>query len=600
MTSARTARIALLQLPAFSIEEAEVSLAHTLRRIDEAAREKPDLIALPEVTYPAYFLGTGDLSRCNVLSPADAAARIGEKAREHGVYIAAGLALDAPEGGYANGALLFGRDGSIAGRYDKSFLFHFDRKWFSRGNAYPVFETDFGRVGMLVCADGRLPEIARSLAINGAQLILDLTAWVSSGRRPQDLSTIQVEFLMPVRASENGVWIACCDKFGVEAESIVYAGRSRFIDPAGATVAELGPDEEGTLVYDVPLADPAPRVMRRPELYGALAQPTESLPVTRTLDEPFVVSEHDHQVAAVQMAMPPTGGEFLVAARRHVERLAVMDAELVVFPATPSRLRRAYEHDAVLDGMLAIARDTGVCVAFTVSEPDADGWRAMYLVGPKGVLAKHRQSHKPPGPRFETMPLGDEPSPVVHTPVGRVGLMVAAEGWVPEVARSLMLRAAEIILWCADDPGSPMMQVHARARAEENRVYVICAAAPTENGATMLVDATGRQVAQALAGRDLSVAADINRALAHQKRRAPGTDVVRDRQPASYGALTAVRDAAGAVVKSPSSHRSDEATPSPRKRSPYHAPLNPTCRSRRCAHASAATSWTWSYSPRSR
>src|SRR4029079_15246930 len=142
MTSARTSRIALLQLPAFSIEEAEASLAHTLRRIDEAAREKPDLIALPEATYPAYFLGTEDLSECNVLSPADAAARIGAKAREHGVYIAAGLALDAPGGGYANGALLFGRDGGIAGRYDKSFLFHFDRKWFSPGSAYPVFETD--------------------------------------------------------------------------------------------------------------------------------------------------------------------------------------------------------------------------------------------------------------------------------------------------------------------------------------------------------------------------------------------------------------------------------------------------------------------------
>ena len=65
-----------------------------------------------------------------------------------------------------------------------------------------------------------------------------------------------------------------------------------------------------------------------------------------------------------------------------------MDAELVVFPATPSRLRRGYEHDGVLDGMLAIARDTGVCVAFTVSEPDADGWRAMYLVGPNGVHRK--------------------------------------------------------------------------------------------------------------------------------------------------------------------------------------------------------------------
>ena len=356
MTTARTARIALLQLPAFAIEDAEASLAHTLRRIDEAARERPDLIALPEVTYPAYFLGTDDLSRCNVLSPADAAAQIGAKAKEHGIYIAAGLALDAPGGRYSNGALLFGRDGSVVGRYDKSFLFHFDRRWFLPGDAFPVFETDFGRVGMLVCADGRLPEIARSLSLNGAQLILDLTAWVSTGRRPEDLTTIQVEFLMPTRAAENGVWVACCDKFGVEAESIVYAGRSRFIDPRGQTVRELGPDEDATLVHEVPLADAAPRVIRRPEMYGVLTQPTESLPVTRTLDEPFVMSEHDHQVAVVQTALPQTGSEFPAAARRHVERLALMDAELVVFPATPSRLRNDYAHDAVLRGIIDLAK----------------------------------------------------------------------------------------------------------------------------------------------------------------------------------------------------------------------------------------------------
>jgi predicted amidohydrolase len=549
MTPSDTARISLIQLPAFAIEDAEASLAHTMRRIDEtAAAEQPDLIALPEVTYPAYFLGATDLSRCNVLSPADAAARFAAKARQHGIYIAVGLALEAPSGGYANGALLFGRDGAIVGRYDKSFLFHFDTRWFSPGAAYPVFETDIGRIGILVCADGRLPEIARSLMLNGAQIILDLTAWVSGGHQPQDLTTPQVEFLMPSRAAENGVWIACCDKFGIEADSIVYAGRSRFINPAGETVAALGPDEDSALTYDVPVLDAAPRVTRRPELYDALTQPTESLPVTRQLDETFVMSQNERRIAVVQLTMPPTGEEFVAVARRHIERQALMDAAIVVFPATPSRLRGAYPQDAVLAGIEAIARDTGVCIAFTVSEPNADGWRAMYLVGPPGVIARHRQTHKPPGPRFESMPMGDDFCPVVTTPVGRVGLMVAAEGFVPEVARSLMLRGAEFMLWCGDDPGTPMMATIARCRAEENRVFVACAAAPTPNGSTMIVDPNGRPIAQALQGRELAVAAEVNRALAHIKQRAPGTDIVRDRQPATYGAITRAATSQPATV----------------------------------------------------
>jgi predicted amidohydrolase len=161
----------------------------------------------------------------------------------------------------------------------------------------------------------------------------------------------------------------------------------------------------------------------------------------------------------------------------------------------------------------------------------------MYLVGPRGVIAKHYQSHKPPGPRFETMPLGDEKCPVAHTPVGRVGMMVAAEGYVPEVARSLMLRGTEIILWASDDPGMPMAPV-ARCRADENRVFVACSAAPTANGASMIVDPTGRPLAVALEGADLAVSATVNRALSHLKAMAPGTDVVRNRQPETYAALT--------------------------------------------------------------
>ena len=227
------------------------------------------------------------------------------------MYIAVGLALDAVGGGYANGALLFGRDGAIVGRYDKSFLWHFDNRWFEPGSAYPVFETDIGRIGMLVCADGRMPEIARCLTLNGAQIILDLTAWVSTGRTTQDLSTTQIQHLMPTRAIENGVWVACCDKFGVEAESIVYAGRSCFINPGGDVVAALGPDEDAALTYDVAIEDARPPVLRRPGLYETLTQPTASLPVLRTLQESFVPGTQERRIAVVQMKMPPTGDEFV-------------------------------------------------------------------------------------------------------------------------------------------------------------------------------------------------------------------------------------------------------------------------------------------------
>ncbi len=535
----RSARISLLQLPAFSIEEAADSLAHTLRRIDETvAAEHPDLIALPEVTYPGYFLGTDDLSKREVLSPAAAAEQFAAKAQQHGVYIAVGLALDAPVGGYTNAAALFGRDGSLVGRYDKSFLWHFDTRWFQQGSAYPVFETDIGRIGMLICADGRLPEIARSLALNGAQIILDLTAWVSSGRTPAELSTTQITHLMRTRAVENGVWIACANKCGIEAESIVYAGQSCFISPQGEIVATLGADEDAALTYDVPIADAAFPIERRAEMYEVLSHPTESLSVVRTLNEAFVPQEHEQRITVVQMTMPPTGTEFMVMARRHVERQTLMDAALVVFPATPTRYRYDYGYTEVLEGMQQLALDSGVLVAFVVWDSDGDGYRTMYLLGPRGFIGAHRQSHKPPGERFQNMPLGEEVCPVLVTPIGRVGMMLAAEGYVPEVARSLMLRGAEIILWSGDQSG--LGDVVTRTRAEENRVFVAAAAAPSAAGGTLIADPNGRVLTIALEGRELAMAAEVNCALSHIKERAPGTDVVRNRQPATYAAITRI------------------------------------------------------------
>jgi predicted amidohydrolase len=135
------------------------------------------------------------------------------------------------------------------------------------------------------------------------------------------------------------------------------------------------------------------------------------------------------------------------------------------------------------------------------------------------------------------MPLGDDVCSVIQTPIGRVGLMLAADGYVPEVARSLMLRGAEFILWAADAPGLAMAPV-ARTRAEENRVFVACAGEPTAHGAALVADPNGRTLAIALEGRELCVGAEVNRALSHIKERAPGTDVVRDRQPHTYAAIT--------------------------------------------------------------
>ena len=130
---------------------------------------------------------------------------------------------------------LFDRpDGEVIGRYSKTFLWHFDSKWFAAGDEYRVFDTPLGRIGILICADGRLPEIARVLALKGAEIIVDPTNWVTTGKDLESLRNAQPDWIIPTRALENGVWFLCANKVGWEAESVVYCGQSLVASPDGA------------------------------------------------------------------------------------------------------------------------------------------------------------------------------------------------------------------------------------------------------------------------------------------------------------------------------------------------------------------------------
>ncbi len=292
-------RIACCQVRARDIEDAEVNLETLLGLLDQAGESGAQLVLLPESSYPAYYLKDNrPYDRPGVRPFKEITQLFAEKARRYGYWLAAGIAAPTTSGGVTNSGLVFGPDGEIRGQYDKSFLWHFDTRWFARGDSYPVFDMGFCRAGILICADGRLPEISRMLTLNGAEIILDLTAWVSSGRDPAALNNIQCEYMMPVRAYENGVWVAAADKWGSEDGSIVYAGRSCVIDPAGVTRVCAASQGDLVLVYDIePMRVEV--VPRQPALYQRLVEPVASLPVTALLNQPVIPANERGRVAVV-------------------------------------------------------------------------------------------------------------------------------------------------------------------------------------------------------------------------------------------------------------------------------------------------------------
>ncbi len=160
--------------------------------IEEAARQKADLIVLGE-TLTYYGLGKSMVEVAEPV-PGPSTDYFCGLARRHGLYIVAGLVERAGHVVY-NTAALMDPDGHLVGKYRKTTLPRGEvLAGLMPGEEYPVFETRFGRVGMMICYDGFFPEVARELTNRGAEVI----AWPVWGCNP---------LLAAARACENHVYI---------------------------------------------------------------------------------------------------------------------------------------------------------------------------------------------------------------------------------------------------------------------------------------------------------------------------------------------------------------------------------------------------------
>lgn len=228
----RTIRVAAVQLRAHDRENF-ARCVDDIAAAAERAAANADLIVLPEGTFPAYVLGD---ARVDLAAIEGALGRLGEIARRTRCVIVAGAAQRGAHG-LRNAGLVFDADGSIAGSSDKIFLWHFDRRWFESGDRIAPIPTAVGKLGVLVCADGRIPTIARALVDRGAEILAMPTAWVTSGRTPQFLENLQADLLARVRARENGVPFVAANKCGVERAMVAYCGRSQIVSCTGETLA---------------------------------------------------------------------------------------------------------------------------------------------------------------------------------------------------------------------------------------------------------------------------------------------------------------------------------------------------------------------------
>jgi len=195
--------------------------------VAEAAKERADLVVLPE-TLTYFGLGKSYVD-CAEPIPGPASDYFGMLAKKHNLYIVAGL-LERDQHLVYNVAVLMGPDGNRVGKYRKVALPRSEvAGGIAPGNEYPVFTTRFGKVGLMICFDGFFPEVARQLAIRGAEVI----AWPVWGCNPM---------LASARACENHVYLVSSTYEDISRQWMLTA----VYDHAGRTMVKA--ERWGTVV----------------------------------------------------------------------------------------------------------------------------------------------------------------------------------------------------------------------------------------------------------------------------------------------------------------------------------------------------------------
>jgi predicted amidohydrolase len=215
------------------IEDNLVKISDYVSKI--ANQQKVDLILFPELVTSGYELGV-KFTQVAQLVPGPTVNLLSQRAQQLGVYIGFGMvAKERVESIVYDAAVLIGPDGELIGEYRKTHLKGEERMAFREGYRLPVFETEFGVVGLMLGWDLAFPEVARSLVLDGAELLCVLGCWEKE-------DTDEWQTLLKARAYENAVFVAGANRVG-EDVTLAFGGHSMVVGPRGRIHASLDGEE---------------------------------------------------------------------------------------------------------------------------------------------------------------------------------------------------------------------------------------------------------------------------------------------------------------------------------------------------------------------
>jgi predicted amidohydrolase len=425
----------------------------------EAAKAGAKIIVQTEMATSGYsFFSREEISKVAEEIPGATTKLVGQVARQYRVYVVVGLPeRDSRTGRFYNSAVLIGPDGRVLATYRKrSHLL--ESSWASIGEGkVPVVRTPLGRIAIAICADLYYPEIARSAAVDGADLLVVPT----NGGFDADL--------VQVRAFENDLAIALADRYGQEekgasrspfsqetftiplpfAYDFNYGPESAIVTGDGNIAAHSSGAKDAIVFAEISLGHRQLPLKRHPEAYSILGQDTLEDYTFKNLGLPKQAS-----VVVGAGKLDSTVSAFANAVESEVKRLKAQKSglQLAVLPARSSSTQRLGE---LAGEIVKVAQAEQVDIVVGVTEQVGDKrYATSVFAGSDGKTGFYREIHD----RIEGEATGEDFF-VIDRSYGRLALLGGDDLLAPESTRVLAKLGVDLVAVSADSDVSKVSAI---------------------------------------------------------------------------------------------------------------------------------------------
>jgi N-carbamoylputrescine amidase len=244
-------------------EDVHANVEHACELLGKAAQLGAEVVCLPELFRSPYFCQTEDPEVFNLAEsiPGPTTEALAKVAKQHGIVIIGSLFERRAAGLYHNTAAIIEADGELLGIYRKMHIpddpLYYEKYYFTPGDlGFKAFDTQFGRIGTLICWDQWYPEGARLTALQDPSVLFYPTAigWHPSEKQEYGAAQVSAwETIQRSHAIANGIYVAAVNRVGFEptpekkGDGIEFFGNSFIADPFGRILAKASPDKEEIL-----------------------------------------------------------------------------------------------------------------------------------------------------------------------------------------------------------------------------------------------------------------------------------------------------------------------------------------------------------------